>query len=317
MPRLLIFHPDARSYAAELRARLPADLSHIDVVATPDEAELRREMPGAEIVVAHQFPLDTLPAAARLRWIQLTTAGAEFLSPAQQSIRHLAVTNARGIHAAPMADYVMAAMTMLHSDFAGMLRDQAAKRWRRRPVAALERRTLGMIGMGAIGQEIARRAAMSGMQVLGLRRSGAPLPHVERMYTQEALHDLLPHCDFVALALPATGDTRAMIGRRELDAMKPGAYIINVGRGAAIDEAALVDALSRRTIAGACLDVFAVEPLPEASPLWTMPNVIVTPHISGMRSDYVERFTDIMIDNLQRFDRGETLRNVVDFERGY
>ena len=313
MPNVLIYHREADAHAAELRGRTPG----IDLVATADEGEFRRALPAAEVVVTHQFPLDALPAAARLRWIQVTSAGTEFLAPVMDRIGHLLVTNARGIHAAPIADYVMAAIPMLLSDFPSLLRNQAERTWRRRPMVTVEGKTLGVVGLGAIGQEIARRGEVSGMDVIGVRRSGAPLPHVGQVYTPEALHRFLPRCDVVVLAVPDTAETQAMIGGAEFAAMKAGAFIINVGRGSAIDEPALVEALARRTIAGACLDVFAVEPLPRESPLWTLPNVIITPHIAGMRADYVARFTDIVVDNLGRFSRGEPLRNLVDFARGY
>jgi phosphoglycerate dehydrogenase-like enzyme len=155
------------------------------------------------------------------------------------------------------------------------------------------------------------------MDVIGLRRSGAPLACARRVYGPHELHAFLSHCDFVVLATPLTDETRGMIGAAEFAAMKSSARIVNVARGAVVHEPAMVDALARQAIAGACLDVFAVEPLPQHSPLWTLPNVIVTPHIAGMRADYAERFTDLLIDNFQRYARQQPLRNDFDFDRGY
>jgi phosphoglycerate dehydrogenase-like enzyme len=313
VPKILLFHPEASAYAKLIRGRITG----VDLIATTDEAEFRRALPSAEILVADRFPVDALAAAASLRWIQMTIAGTEFLAPVRKQIGHLIVTNGRGIHAAPIADYVLTAMTMLISDFPGLLRDQAARRWQRRPVVALARHTLGIVGLGAIGQEIARRAEGCGMEVIGVRRSGAPLAGVTKMYRPQEIHRFLPRCDFVVLAVPVTDDTRGLIGAAEFEAMKSSAFIINVARGAVIDEPAMVEALARRTVAGACLDVFAVEPLPQDSPLWTLANVIVTPHIAGMRADYGERFTDILVENLGLYSRREKLRNVVDFTSGY
>lgn len=313
MPKILLFHPEAPVYAALLRGRVAG----VDLIATADEAEFRRELPSAEILVAFSFPVDALATVPRLRWIQIMSAGTEFLAPARGQVEHLVVTNARGIHAEPIADYVLTAMAMLQSDFPGMLRNQLAKRWERRPVVPLAGRTLGIVGVGAIGREIARRAVVCGMEVVGLRRSGAPLADVTQMYLPEDIHRFLPRCDIVVLAVPITDATRAMIGRAEFAAMKTTAFIINISRGAVIDEPAMVEALTRRAIAGACLDVFAVEPLPQDSPLWTLPNVIVTPHIAGMSADYAGRFTEILVENLGLFARHERLRNVVDFGRGY
>lgn len=312
-PRILLYHPDAAAYAALLAARVPG----VDCVATTDEAEFRRELPEAEILAVYKFPVDALAAAAKLRWIQFASAGTEPIAPVRDRVSHLILTNGRGIHAAPIADYVMTAAVMLQSGFPTFFRNQQARRWERRPVVALAGRTLGVVGLGAIGQAIARRAAASGMDVIGVRRSGAPLPDVGQVYAPERLAEFLPRCDFVVLAVPVTDATRAMIGAREFAAMKPSAYLINVARGAVVDEPALIAALAGGTIAGACLDVFAVEPLPPESPLWTMPNVIVTPHIAGMRDDYGAQFTAIFADNLGRYARGEPMRNVVDPARGY
>jgi phosphoglycerate dehydrogenase-like enzyme len=313
VPKILLFHPEAFAYAKLVRGRI----ADVDLIATRDEAEFRHALPSAEILVADRFPVDALASAASLRWIQITIAGTEFLAPVREQIGHLMVTNGRGIHAAPIADYVLAAMTMLISDFPGLLRDQAEKRWRRRPVTVLARHTLGIVGLGAIGQEIARRARICGMEVIGVRRSGAPLAGLTKIYPPQEIHRFLACCDFVVLAVPVTDGTRGMIGAPEFAAMKPTAFIINVARGAVIDEPAMVEALMRRTIAGACLDVFAVEPLPQDSPLWAMRNVMVTPHIAGMRADYGERFMDILVENLSLYSRRETLRNVVDFSAGY
>ncbi len=313
MPRLLLYLPKPEACAALLRERLP----DLEFAVAEDEAALRRALPETQILAAYRFPLDVLNTATRLRWMQITSSGVEFLLPAREQIARIVVTSGRGIHAQPIADYVMAGMTMLLSDFPGLFRDQAARRWTRRPVVALAGRTLGIVGLGPIGREIARRAAGAGMAVLGVRASGAPLPEVATMYAPDALESFLARCDAVVLALPETDTTRGMMGRAQFAAMKRSAILVNVGRGALVDEPALVAALAEGTIAGACLDVFAVEPLPQDSPLWSMPNVIVTPHIAGMRDDYTALFTDILVENLGRFDRGEPMLNVVDFARGY
>jgi phosphoglycerate dehydrogenase-like enzyme len=313
LARILIFHAQAAAYDAALRARLP----DADSYSTSDERAFRQRLPEAEVLVAHRFPVDGLATAAKLRWIQVTSAGAEFLAPVHGQLAPIVVTNGRGLHAAPIADYVMTVAVMLQSGFAQFMRDQAAKRWHRRPVPMLSGKTLGIVGLGSIGQEIARRAAASGMDVVGVRRSGTPMDGIRQVFTPDRLHEFLACCDFVVVAVPATDATRALLGRAEFDAMKRNAYVINIARGTVIDEPALIGALEDGTIAGAGLDVFAVEPLPADSRLWTLPNVIVTPHIAGMRTDYEERLIDIFVDNLARFERGEALRNRVEPERGY
>ena len=310
---ILIYHARAQALASALRNRVAS----ASIVATSDEAQFRKLLPSTEILIAHTFPVQALESATRLRWIQLALAGSEFLAAARARMGGVVVTNARGIHAAPIADYVMTAAVMLSSDFHGLFREQAAKQWQRRPVRTLAGRTLGIAGLGAIGQEIARRASLAGMTVVGLRKNAGAMDGISRMYGPDALHAFLERCDFVVLAVPLTDATQQMIGAAEFSAMKPGAFIINVARGDVVDEPALVAALATGRIAGACLDVFSVEPLPADSPLWAMPNVIITPHIAGMREDYDECLLDICVDNLQRFASGEPLRNVVDLARGY
>jgi len=310
---VLIYDTGPDAYVAALsRRNLMAEV-HV----ARDEAQFRALLPATDVLVSKRFPTDALQNAPRLRWIQITSAGIDFLEPVRDRLGHLTITNARGIHGAPIADYVMAVAIMLQSDFRGLMRDQASIRWRRRPVVPLSGRTLGVLGMGAIGQEIARRARSCGMNVLGVRRGGGTLPEATRMFKPGELHAFLAECDIVVVTVPATESTRAMLGRAEFSAMKRTAFIINVARGSVVDEPALIEALRSGVIAGAGLDVFEVEPLPADSPLWTMPNVIVTPHIAGLRADYEEQFMDIFVDNLDRFSRSAPLRNVVDVHRGY
>lgn len=313
MSRIVIFHTDAAVYRDALGPRVPGD----EVVAVTEEGKLRREMPTADILLTFHFPLDVLETATNLRWIQVTSAGTEFLAAAHAQLATIAVTNTRGLHADPIADYVMTAAVMLHSDFAEFGRQQARRQWSRRPVETLHGKTLGVLGVGAIGQEIARRGRAAGMEVIGLRRSGAADSDVAQMYALDGLQPFLARCDFLAVTVPMTAQTQALIGARELAGMKRSAYVINVARGGVIDEDALIDALRAGTLAGACLDVFAIEPLPADSPLWTMGNVIITPHIAGMRSDYTERLLDIFVENLAHLRAGTPMRNRVDLARGY
>jgi phosphoglycerate dehydrogenase-like enzyme len=196
---------------------------------------------------------------------------------------------------------------------------QAERRWERRGrLGELEGATLGVIGVGAIGAKLAEKARGVGMRVLGLRRDPArACPNVEHMFGPDGLHALLAQADWVAITAALTPETQGLFGAAELAAMKPGAYLINIGRGAIVDEQALIAALRDGGIGGAGLDVFEHEPLPDDSPLWTLKNVIVTPHFAGATPHYAERVTDIFVDNLARYRRGEPLRNVVDKARAY
>lgn len=310
---VLVYHRRADEYLRLIRERLP-DLA----VIVEDRADaLAEQIRNAEVLLGWQFPLEALHAARRLRWIQLTSAGVEHLLPAREQLRHVVVTNARGIHAALMADYTLGVMMMLQWNFRRLLHDQVARQWRHRYTEPLAGKTLGVVGVGAIGAEIARRGASFGMTVVGLRRSPAPVEGVSRMFGPDQLLEMLSLCDFVALVVPATVETQRMIGERELRAMKRTAYLINIARGSVLDEPALVRALRDGWIAGAALDVFEHEPLPIDNPLWAMDNAIITPHIAGEPAEYARRVVDIFAENVRRWRAGESLQNVVDLAKGY
>ncbi|HYM16907.1 MAG TPA: D-2-hydroxyacid dehydrogenase [Dehalococcoidia bacterium] len=255
-----------------------------------------------------------LPAVFRLeglRWFHTFSAGTD--APAFQAMvdRGTLLTNSSGASAPAIAQYVLA--MMLHrAKRIGEWRDQQARHgWAQFQTAELTGQTLGIVGTGAIGGEVARLAHAFGMTVLGVRRSGKPARYVNEMLPARRLRAMLKRCDFVVLACPLTKETEGLIGEAELRAMKPAATLINVARGRIIDEAALVRALKGRWIAGACLDVFTVEPLPRTSPLWDLPNVVVTPHNSGFSPRNMERSMAIFLDNLARFAREKKLRNLV------
>ena len=313
MARILIFHKDADSYK-----RIFLERNHaLDIISTSDESIFRNSLPTSEIVVAMNFPVDALTTATQLRWLQIISSGVEFLVPVKTQIKHLKVTNGRGIHSEPIADYVMSAMTMLAFDFPSFMRQQNTRTWIRRSIVPLASRTVGIIGLGMIGQEIAKRAYYSDMNVIGLTRSSTSIDFVKTIYHANQIEFFLKELDFLVIATPATPDNYNLIGAHELACLKPSAFLINIARGSLVNEPALIAALKDKKIAGACLDVFAYEPLPMASPLWDFPNVIITPHIAGMRFDYSEKFTDLFFENLRRYDSGEDLINTVDFQRGY
>ena len=186
------------------------------------------------------------------------------------------------------------------------------------PFFELAGKTMLLIGVGAIGERTAKVAAAMGVHVLGVRRDSArTTPYVDEMYGPDQLLSILPRADFVVLTVPLTRETRGMIGAQELQAIKPSAYVVNIGRGGTIQEGALIRALQEGWIAGAGLDVFETEPLPSDSPLWDMENVIVTAHYAGLTPHYEERAMAIFVDNLERYCAGKPMRNVVDKRVGY
>jgi phosphoglycerate dehydrogenase-like enzyme len=294
-------------------------------VSPADRDESAKLLPETEIVLGWAVRPEDFAAAQRLRWIHLTAAGVgPQLFPALVE-SDVVVTNSRGLHAVSMAEHTIGVVLMFARQL-HLARDaQQRRRWIQSELAhdppgfgALPRSTLGLVGLGAVGTAIATRARALGMTVLAVRRRpgrGAGVANEE--WGRERLPELLERSDFVVLCAPHTAETNHMIGAAELERMKRNAVLINIGRGALVDEPALIAALERGALAGAGLDVTAEEPLPETSPLWAMPQVILTPHTSGMGPEYWGRAMAMFAANLERWLAGTPLENVVDKRAGY
>lgn len=314
-PTVLIWHDEAEPY---LRAAREAGLgAAVEVLAAPlggepSDALLAR----ADALLAWRPPARLAARAPRLRWIQSLTGGCEqwFVddTPADAVL-----TCARGTHRVQMSEHILAALFLCAKDLAGIVLDQAASRWRRRINPTLAGATLGILGIGAIGAEVARLAAGLGMRVIGTRREPAPVPHVERVLPPAGTAQVLAEADYLLLLLPATAQTRGILDKTALAAMKPDAWVLNFGRGDLVVDADLVAAVRERRIAGAVLDVFTREPLPTAHPFWTTPGIVVLPHVGGLHPERDSLVASLWVDNLRRFLGGQPLRQVVDRARGY
>jgi phosphoglycerate dehydrogenase-like enzyme len=308
---VLVYHPDdAPRYAALIRA--PAGV-RVHVAATPAEAE--PVVPVMDILYAWGFPRALYPKAERLTWLQAMAAGVEWALVPELPAR-VAVTRAPGIFGPWMAEYVVGWSAWVTQRMQTYREAQRRRQWLGTTMPdRLRGKTMTVVGLGDIGRAIARAARALGMRVIGVSRSGAPVAGVERVLRPRALAAALAAADFAVVVVPLTSATRGLIGAGELQAMKPGAWLINIGRGAAVDEAALIAALEARRIGGAVLDVFAEEPLPAAHPLWALDNAVITPHIAG--PSVPEEIAPIFADNLRRWLAGRRLRHVVDRARGY
>jgi phosphoglycerate dehydrogenase-like enzyme len=304
--------------------RLRAAFPDLEFVHVRTHDELVRAIGAAEVAFAGEMPPDALAAAPALRWIHSPAAGVGgMLHPALVN-GPVVVTNSRGLHAASIAEHVIGVSLALLRRLPLVVSRQTERRWAQAELAdagirLLQGLRMGIVGAGAIGSAVARLASAFGMEVIASRRrveAGAP-EGVRAVLPPERLHDLLSASDIVVLAAPQTRQTWSLIGRAELDAMKPDSILVNVSRGKLVDERALIDALSSRSIGGAALDVFAREPLDPQSPLWRLPNVLITPHVSGMRPDYWDAAIAIFEDNLRRYRTGEPLQNIVDKTAGY
>ncbi|WP_212909366.1 D-2-hydroxyacid dehydrogenase [Streptomyces sp. TS71-3] len=279
----------------------------------PDDALLT----AADAVVG-PVPPERLPTARRLRWIHSAAAGVDgYLSP-ELSASGIQLTSSVGNGAIPLAEHALMLMLMLSRDAPRWARAQAEHRWERRVHGELAGHTLGIVGLGHSGVDLAAKAKACHMRVVGVRRrAGLPTPAVDEVYGPEGLPRVLAAADFLVVTAPRTPATAGLIDAAALRLMKPTAFVICISRGGIIDEDALVTALREERLAGAGLDAHATEPLPADSPLWTLPNVIVTPHNGATTEATARRGDAILLENLRRFARGEPLVNVVDKEEGY
>ena len=258
-----------------------------------------------------------LPKMPKLRWAQALTAGVEAWLALPDLPAHLTLTCARGTHNESMPENILGALFHITKPYAAIVEDQKHSKWTRRVAVPLNGKTLGILGLGVIGQELARLATALGMRVLGTRRGGAPLPGLAEVLPPERTDEVLTQSDFVVLLLPATPATENFIDARRLATMKPAAWLLNFGRGHLIADADLIAAVQSRQIAGAILDVFRQEPLPVAHPFWTTPGITVLPHIGGGHPERDRIVARLFADNLARFLNGQPLKEVVDRSAGY
>ena len=250
-----------------------------------------------------------IPRHPSVRWIQVGGSGFDHLAPWDAG--RITVTNGAGVLAPYLAESVTGAMLALACGFPSYAEQQRERRWRPAPFTPLRGRTLLVVGFGHIGECVARNAKALGMRVLAIRATPAPHPAADAVHGPDALASLLPEADVVSLHVRLDAATRGLLSREALAAMKPGAYLVNTSRGAVVDEAALIDALRSGHLGGAYLDVFETEPLPAESPLWSLRNVIITPHASDNIVGWPRRFAELFADNLERWRAGDPLRNVV------
>jgi phosphoglycerate dehydrogenase-like enzyme len=291
---------------------------------------------GCDALLTFRVPND-LATRARVRWIQLLSAGADHVLGGPLKGSAIPITTASGIHATPISEYTLASMLAYAHRIHLAIRAQVRREWMRSGafmagVDDIRGQTLGIIGYGSIGRETARLAAAFGMKVLALKRN--PSDRVDAGWCPAGLGDpdgkiparffgpddreaILRDSDFISVTLPLTDHTRKFIGEREFAAMKPGAYLVNIGRGEVIDERAMAAALTAKKIGGAGLDVFEHEPLEASSPLWDLENVILTPHMSGANRSYMDKACELFAENLKRFVANRPLLNLVDPNLGY
>jgi glyoxylate/hydroxypyruvate reductase A len=304
-PRYTADHTSPVSRSPEQEAQWQALLAEADILFDFD--------------VSHREDLPDL--APNVKWIQATSAGiGQFVRRMGYADRtDWVFTTASGVHARPLAEFAIMSMLMFAKNFTYLQTEKEAHHWERYCAAELSSTTLGIIGLGKIGREVARLAKAFDMTVIGSRRHPAEgkLPFVDTVYGPDGLPDILRQAQFLVLAMPHTDETDRLIGRAELEMLPRDAVLINIARGSVVDQGALSEALQSGHLSGAALDVFEVEPLPPDEPLWSMPNVIISPHSASTADSENRKLTRLFCDNLRRFLAGESLLNVLNTERLY
>lgn len=306
---ILVTHETTEEQLSQIKALIPGG----EITLAHKDEEIRQAMLTADVIWGSRFLPEVLPKATNLQLIQVSSAGVERLMVAELVEHKAVLANARGIHGPTIAEHVFLLMLGLARDLPAMLHAADRREWTRSTPVLLHGQTLGIVGYGSIGQAIAARAKA----FIATRRHASPDQWADQVWDDSHLPELLAQSDYVVLAIPLTKETYHLIGAVELDMMKDNAVLINIARGQVVDEQALIACLQANSIKGAGLDVFETEPLPEDSPLWTMENVIVTPHVAGSMPDYDGQAFTIFLENLRLLLTGQPLINVVDKRAGY
>jgi phosphoglycerate dehydrogenase-like enzyme len=304
-----------------IQARWP----EMRVVHLPDYDRLAQELPDTDIFVGYSLRAEQLTHAKKLKWIHSTAAGVAQLMYPELRDSGIVVTNPSGVFSPPMAEHTMGLLLALARNFPDSTRHQDRSHWGQQEIwdepqrlTELSGQVLLIVGFGSIGRELAKRARAFDMRVWGVTRSGkGDTTHAEKLVPASQLEETLPLADYVVVAAPETTETRHLIGAAQIARMKPGARLINVGRGSLLDEKALIHALEKGALGGAALDVTSVEPLPPESPLWKAPNLFITPHTSAVSDRLWHRETALLMDLLERWFDGREMFNQIDFARGY
>ena len=316
----LMIHYDKPDFVLDILRRRLAGTAITCCTSYADlPAALEREPP--EILYSVRFagtpgfPRAAILACPTLHWVSVGGAGIDHLAPWDSS--RLTVTNAAGVGAETMAQYTLAAILHFTLGFPEFAARQREHRWSDGKVASLKGLTLAILGLGNTGRAAASLAGPLGMRVIGIRANPIATPHVEHVASPDKLNEVLAEADFVLVSLPLTRRTRHLLDKRQFASMKRGAVLIDVSRGGIVRHAALLESLKNGHLQGAALDVFETEPLPRESPLWDLPNVIITPHCSSVYEGWERRSVEMFCDNVERWQRGEKRRNIVDPCRGY
>lgn len=302
---------DAASFAALARSDFPG----IELYATDDRDAAAQQLADAQAIIAHHFQFDDalVRRAPRLRWIQSLTSGTDTIVRLPSLAPEVLVTSTRGMHGPQMSELVFLQMLVLARNFRRTLDNQRQRRWERWPQPLLSRKTVVIVGVGAIAEVLAPRCQAFGMRVLGVSGSQRRPAGFDSIFNRRELREAASLADFLVLTVPLSAETENLVDERILGSMRPSAFLINVARGGVLDERALLDCLRAGRIAGAALDVFRRMPLPADDPLWAEERLIITPVLGGMSDVYLEQAYPLVKENVRHFLAGrlDLMANVV------
>jgi D-2-hydroxyacid dehydrogenase (NADP+) len=310
--QVMIFDPDAQWYCETLAHQCPG-YSFLPAVTVEDALSVAAD---AEILcgLAPFIPVEMIKAMPKLKWVQALTTGVDHLLHMPELTSDVVITNTRGMHGPQMSELAVLMMLSLARQFPAMLANQEASKWKQWPQPLLQNKTVCIVGLGVIAEALTVRCNAFGMRVTGVSDGRSEVDGFARIFKRSQIKEAAAEADFVVVIVPYGPETHHIVNAGVLKAMKQSAYLINIARGGCVDQEAVVDALNSGEIAGAGLDVFNTEPLPETSPLWTVPNLIITPHIGGMSDCYAQQAQPIVAENLNAYAKGgaAALKNVIE-----
>ena len=315
-PLMLLLYGNTKPYEASLAASGLADQFEIAAIA-PDKGPSPDQLAEAEVLLAMSAPDGLIGRMPKLKWVQSLTVGVDhWLERKDLTPKHV-LTAARGTHRVQMPENILGAIFHITKNYMAAALQQRDSKWVRRVSQPIAGKTLGILGLGAIGQELARKAAALELKVIGTKRTVEPVAHVDKVYAPEQIDEVLSQSDYVVLLLPVTDATNNLMNAARLARMKPDAWLLNFGRGHLINDQDLIAAVKSKVIAGAILDVFRTEPLPSDHPFWTTEGIMVLPHIGGGHPTRDRMVAELFTGNVRRYLAGEPLKEVVDRARGY
>lgn len=295
------------------------DFKEVDFVFEKEEAKIKEEIKDADAIITFKLSDEALANAEKLKWIQAMTAGVDFFSLSDINSKNIAITTARGVHKSHITEYIISMMIVSARNLHKIIlqKDQKDKRWYGSPQNEIRGKKLGILGLGSIGQELAKTTNYLGMKVYGVKRTVAEVDYVEKVFTPDNMEWIFENCDYIVNLLPSTENTANIINKKYFNMLKPNCTMINAGRGKTVNEEDLYLALKNNQFKLYISDVFVEEPLPKDNPLWDLDNIIITPHIAGPTTNYATKLYEVIKPNIKAFINGEDLNNKYNLNRGY